>query len=299
MKVWKAETLLVFVTLVWGATFTFTKLGLQDSSVFFYIFIRFIIAFLVSFMFWGKHLLTIEKWSLKNGLVLGLLFGGGFLTQTLGLKYTTVTKCAFITGMAVVLTPLAFKLIIKKKISFWQWIGVAVSIIGLWIFTNPKIDNMNIGDVFTLISTFFWGFYLTYMDVFTKKAKNFSHTIQLVFMQFIVAAPFGLIGYLLFETGSFKFNITWNLVISLLFNGIIASVFLTIIHTSVQKFTTPVKAALIFTLEPVFATAIAFFALNEIMSSREVVGGSILFSAIIISEVGDYFANKFKSVIKV
>ena len=160
MKTWKAELSLLFITTIWGTTFALTKLALEDCSVFFFMFIRFFIAFVLSYIFLGKHFHKIEKWNFKNGLILGILFAGGYLLQTLGLKYTSVTKSAFITGMSVVLTPFAFKFVIKKPIKAWQWVGVIISFFGLWIFTNPTIDKINIGDVFTLISTiFFTGFY--------------------------------------------------------------------------------------------------------------------------------------------
>ena len=297
MKTWKAESLLLVVTVIWGATFTFTKLGLEDSSVYFYIFIRFMIALTLSMLIWGKYLFRIDKQTLKNGLVLGALFAGGFITQTVGLKYTTVTKSAFITGMAVVLTPFAFKILIKKKIKIWQTLGVIITACGLWLFTNPKLDNINPGDVLTLVSTFFWAFYITYIDIFTRNITKFENTIQLVFMQFIVAAPVALLGHLLLDTGNFRFNITPNLIVSLLYNGIIASIFLTLIHTSVQKYSTPVKAALIFSLEPVFATIVAIFALNEFLGGREMSGAAILLFGVIVSEVGENVYNSVRRML--
>ena len=259
-------------------------------------FIRFFIAFVLSYIFLGKHFHKIEKWNFKNGLILGILFAGGYLLQTLGLKYTSVTKSAFITGMSVVLTPFAFKFVIKKPIKAWQWVGVIISFFGLWIFTNPTIDKINIGDVFTLISTIFWALYLTYMDVYTKNITKYEHTIQLVFMQFLIAAPIGLIGHFAFDMANFKFHLTSNLILALAYNGILASIILTIIHTSVQKYTTPIKAALIFTTEPVFATILAMIIISEIITFREITGGIIILSAVIISELGEYWFGRTKLI---
>jgi len=294
LKTWKAELLLLLITSIWGTTFALTKLALDDCSVFFFMFIRFLIAFVLMYIFLGKHLHKIEKWNFKNGVILGILFAGGYLLQTVGLKYTSVTKSAFITGMSVVLTPFAFKFVIKKPIKAWQWVGVIISFIGLWIFTNPTIDNINIGDVFTLISTIFWALYLTYMDVYTKDITKYEHTIQLVFMQFLIAAPIGLIGHFAFDMANFKFHLTSNLIVALLYNGILASIILTIIHTSVQKYTTPVKAALIFTTEPVFATILAIIIISEIVTFREITGGIIIISAVIVSELGEYWFGNTK-----
>lgn len=295
MKTWKAELLLLIVTMIWGATFTFTKLGLEVTTVFFFLFLRFSLALTLSLAIWGKYLIPMERKILNQGLILGMLFSGGFILQTMGLSLTTVTKSAFITGIAVVLTPFAFKLIIKKKIKIYQTCGVVIAAVGLWLFTNPVGDALNIGDILTLMSAFFWAFYITLMDVYTKEIKTFNRTIQLVILQFIVAMPTGLLGFLLFEADSFKFMLTPNLIIALLYNGIIASIFLTLIHTSVQKYSNPVKAALIFSLEPVFAALVAYFTFNESLTNFELFGAAILFSGVIFSEIGEYIVFKIRS----
>ncbi len=295
MKPWKAELLLLLVTLIWGATFTFTKVGLNDCSPLFFIFLRFSIALILSLLFWGKHLLSIERKTMRHGIVLGWFFAAGFVLQTIGLEFTTVTKSAFITGMTVVITPFVFKLVIKKKVGVYQKLGVIIATIGLWIFTNPTIDNINTGDVLTLASALFWALYITYVDIYTKDITMFANTVQIVMMQFIVAVPVGLIGHLMFEAGSSHFVLSSSLIWALLYNGIIASVFLTLIHTSVQKYSTPVKAALIFTLEPVFASIIAMIWLNESFAFIEAIGASILFIGVLFSETGEYIFKPLAS----
>lgn len=293
MKSISAELLLGVVTIIWGATFSFTKIGLIETSPFFYLFLRFLLAFSLMIIIFWRQFFQIKKEIFLNGLVLGLFFGGGFVLQTLGLKFTSVTKSAFITGMAVVITPFVFWLIIRKPIKFWQKAGVFVAFIGLWLFANPDFDNINIGDILTFISTVFWGFYITYMDIFTKKVTNFTETIQLVIMQFMVILPLSFTGASIFESESIKLIFSDMLIYSLLFNGIVASIFLTIIHTSVQKYTTPVKAALIFSLEPVFASLIAFIVFNEILSGKEYFGALILFCGVLLSEGGEYLQKIF------
>jgi drug/metabolite transporter (DMT)-like permease len=292
VKAWKAELFLLLITTFWGGTFTFTKIGLVDSSPAVYIIIRFSIALIISFILFGKYLLKIDTDILKRGLVLGALFGGGFLLQTYGLKFTTVQKSAFITGVSVVLTPFAYWFVRRQSILIWQKLGVIIASIGLWIFTNPDFKNLNLGDILTLISTFFWAFYITYMDMFTKGEKEFSLTAQLVMLQFLTATPIAFSSFFIFDSGMIYLNISDSLLISLAFNGIIASFALTYIHTSVQRYSSPVKAALIFSLEPVFASIIAYFFLFEILSLREIWGALILFSGVMISELGEYLFKK-------
>ncbi len=293
MKAWKAETLLVVMTLIWGATFTFTKQGLNDSSPFLYNMLRFILALILSTVTFRKYIKLIDKKMAMQGIILGLFFGGGFLLQTLGLNLTEASKSGFITGITVVITPFIFSLIEKKKVKFWSKIGVLIATPGLWLFSNPDINNINIGDVLTLLSTVFWAFYIVYMDVFTKDRNRKGESGAMVILQYVGALPLTLIAFLVYELpNGFHFNPTYNLLTSVLFNGIMASFIVTIIHTSVQKYSSPVKAALIFALEPVFAATFAFIILGEMMNGSEYLGAGILLSGVLISELGSFISKK-------
>ncbi|MDX9790232.1 MAG: DMT family transporter, partial [Candidatus Kapabacteria bacterium] len=293
------ELALLSVTFIWGGTFLFTKIGLDDCTPSTFILIRFLIAISLSLIFFGNKIFPLSRETLIQGVVLGLLFGGGFVLQTYGLKYTSVSKSAFITGMTVPITPFVFKLINRTNINFWSKIGVVVATIGLFIFTKPDFDNLNPGDLLTLLSTVFWAFYITFMDKFTNKAvleKNKTH--KLVVLQFLAAILPPLATLILFELDNYSINFSTNLITALAFNGILASFAVTIIHTSVQRYTTPIKAALIFSLEPIVANALAVIIVNEILNFREYVGAAILFSGLLISEIGPFasrFINRRKS----
>ncbi len=295
MKAWKAELLLVVMTLIWGATFTFTKQGLDDTTPFLYIILRFTLALLLSGIAFRKYIGLIDAKMAKQGIILGLFFGGGFLLQTLGLSLTEASKSGFITGITVVITPFVFSLIEKKSVRFWSKVGVVIAAPGLWLFSDPDINNINFGDVLTLISTFFWAFYIVYMDIFTKDRNRKGESGAMVILQYVGALPLTIVAFLIFELPSgVHLNPTLNLLTSVLFNGIMASFIVTIIHTSVQKYSSPVKAALIFALEPVFAAIFAFAILGEIMTGREYFGAVILLGGVIISEVGGFFSDKSK-----
>lgn len=293
MKQWKAELSLLLVTFLWGGTFLFTKLGLDDCTPSTFIIMRFMIALSLSMIFFGRRLKGINRETLIQGIILGLLFGGGFVLQTYGLKFTSVSKTAFITGMTVPITPFVFKLIQKTKIQLWSKIGVVVATIGLFIFTKPDFDNINLGDFLTLLSTFFWAFYITFMDKFTKGSRDNNKTHQLVILQFVAAMLPASLTLLFLELQDFRFHLSVNLISALAFNGILASFLVTIIHTSVQRYTTPIKAALIFSLEPIVANGLAIIFINEILSGREYSGAAILFSGLLISELGPIIQRLF------
>jgi len=298
LKSWKAELLLALVTLIWGCTFLFTKQGLDDCSPSLYIIIRFSISLIVSFVFFNRKLLKIDRNTIKQGLILGIMFGCGFVLQTYGLKFTSVSKSAFITGTCVLLTPFVFWFVERKAIYLWQKVGVAVASVGLWIFTNPDFNNLNWGDIMTLGSTFFWAFYITYMDVFTRSRTRTEETMQLVATQLTGALPIVLITFLIFDSNSVFIRPTINLIVSLLFNGFLASFMATLVHTAIQRYSTPVKAALIFSLEPLIATAAAYIVINERLLPYEIIGGIILFTGVIVSELGEFSLLLYVKLLK-
>jgi drug/metabolite transporter (DMT)-like permease len=286
VKSWQAELFLFFVCFIWGATFLFTKLGLEDCPPSLFLIFRFSIALILSLVFFGHHLKHLDKQTLINGTILGSIFGIGFLLQTYGLKYTSVSKSAFITGMTVPFTPFVFWFIRRKKIQFWSIIGVVIASLGLLIFTNPEFDNINFGDFLTLLSAICWAFYMTFMDKFTKGKSGFSLTAILVIFHFLASTPLAVIAFFMLEYSTLHLNISTNLITGLAFNGILASFAVTFIHTGFQRFTTPVKAALIFSLEPIIANVLAIIVINEILNSREYLGGAILFIGVLASEFG-------------
>jgi drug/metabolite transporter (DMT)-like permease len=290
-KSWQAELGLLLVTLVWGGTFLFTKVGLEDCPPSLFMAMRFSLALIASLIFFRKYLKKMTIPILKQGSFLGVMFAVGFVFQTYGLQYTKVSSSAFITGMTVVLTPIAYYFVEKKKINFWQIIGVITAYAGLIIFTNPKLGSLNSGDLLTAVSCIFWAIYITYMDVFTRGKEDFSETALLVIGQFLPAIPITLLMYFIFDYGV-PVKFTTSLISGLLYNGIIASFILTVIHTAVQRFTTPVKAALIFSLEPVFASIFAIMFIGEILKGNELSGGVILMFGVLISELAPMLFTK-------
>ncbi len=294
MKSFKAELLLGLVTVIWGGTFLFTKIGLEYTNFSFYMILRFSVAFVASLLVFGRFYKSFDRKVFKAGLVLGLLFGVGFIFQTLGLKFTAVSNSAFITGLTVPLTPIVAFLLFRKRFKYSSILGVVIAFAGLTIYTNPFKNSFNIGDLVTMISTLFWAFYITYMDVLTKEIKTYKQTSLIVVLQLFFCLIISIITFFAFEYKDFYLIPSWNLVFSLGFNGILASLIVTFIQTSAQKFTTPVKAALIFSMEPIFASIFSIVMGMEMMTAIKVLGGVVMLLGIVVSEIGPYVIKYLK-----
>lgn len=291
MKTRQAEGLLLLVTLIWGGTFLFTKVGLDDCDFSLYLTLRFTVALVPALVLFGGKLRYATKKMIRNGAVLGFFFGAGFVLQTLGLKYTEVSNSAFITGLTTPITPFIAYLLIRSKIKAASIVGVAVAFIGLTVFTNPFAGDFNNGDFLTFLSAFCWAFYIVYMDIFTKSSDGNETRIYLV-MQLATSFVMCLATFLIFDARDFVLVPTRSLLVSLLFNGLLASLAVTFIQTFSQRYTTPVKAVLIFTLEPVFATLFSVIFRNETLGLLKIIGGLFMLSGILISEVGPYLKSK-------
>jgi len=276
----KAELLLLSITIIWGSTFVITKGLLEDISPFLYIAVRFILAAVVFGLVY-RHVWRMDKPALVRGGILGLLLFVGFALQTVGLQYTTASKSAFITGMLVVLTPICQILIERRLPKLGNVIGAVLVAVGLYFLTSPDGSEMNLGDWLTLGCALCFALYIVYLDMFGSKYD----AAQLTFAQFAVAGIGGTIGTVLFE------RVVWNP--SLEFAGAIAylTVFATVIalfvQTKYQKETTPTRAAVIFSVEPVFAAVFAYLILSEMIGPLGMVGGGLIVGGLLVSELSD------------
>jgi drug/metabolite transporter (DMT)-like permease len=257
---------------------------------------RFSIATIIFLPFVFGRLKKLDKESVRRGLILGFLYFGGFASQTLGLNYTSATKSAFITGTFVIFTPI-FQIIIEKKLpTKGNIIGIFLVAGGL-IFLSSRgahfLDvihelgtNFNIGDYLTLVCAIFYSLYIVYLDIVSKKID----TLSLVFMQIAVTAVGAIAGAMLFEASGIEaVKLIWNkdVIFAVIYTSILATILTTTLQTKFQKYTTPAKAGIIFSFEPIIASVVAFFLLSEKISNFGLVGCIFIFCGLLISEVMD------------
>ncbi|MGD9638561.1 MAG: DMT family transporter [Alphaproteobacteria bacterium] len=282
----KAELWLVLTTLIWGGTFAIIQVGLNDASPFLFLSIRFFICFLVLTIFFPKIYKDIDKALLKKGIILGILMFGGYGLQFLGLKYTTVAKSSLITYSFVLLIPFLQYFVRKRMPHIGNIIGLIIVSVGMIILNNPGHTTFNIGDLVTFGSAFVYAFYVIGLD-----AINSNKTLLLTSIQFLVTAVLGIISSFYFEDA--YLNPTTDLALCLFFLSIPAGVIALFLQTNFQKETSPVKACIIYALEPVFAIILGFVMLHQTLSSSETIGVAIILSGVLISEAWGFVQTKF------
>ncbi|MBM4169501.1 MAG: DMT family transporter [Ignavibacteria bacterium] len=276
-----AEFYLFVCTFIWGGTFVIVKQGLDDASPLMFIAVRFGIASVLFLLFAFRHLKKITSKAILHGSILGFLLWVGFATQTIGLQYTTASKSGFITGLLVIFTPLFQILIERRPPKTGNILGIILVVVGLYLLTSPGGSSFNIGDGLTLICAAVFGLYIVYLDLFSKESSFW----QLAFMQFVLTALLSTIASPFFEVPTFV--LTGDLLIGLAYLAILATILTLTLQTRYQKDTTPTRAAVIFSLEPVVAAAVAYFALGETIGNLGIIGGFLIVSGLLISELSD------------
>lgn len=300
----KADLFMLLITIIWSGTFIIIKNALFDVPPFLYTSLRFFAATCIGLVLWHKQCrnITLQQW--KQGSILAFFFALGFMSQTWGLQYTSVAHSSFITGSMVVFTPIAAYFIERKNITRIQVLGVGIVLIGLWFFTQADSigTSFNAGDIATLFCAAIWGLYITFTDKFMRDAKDIqTASARLTLVQFGVTGIISLIASLLFEVkpyqipdaifSAFQSN---SFIIAFLYTAILASVVATYIQTRYQHETSPVKAALMFSTEPVLATLLAVAFSAEYVSTEKYVIGAIVLVGVLSAQIEDFFPRLFK-----
>ena len=226
-----------------------------------------------------------DKTFLYGGLSAGTVLFLGATFQQGGLVFTNAGKAGFITGFYVILVPI-LGLFIKQKTSALTWFGAIIAIIGLYFLSVNATFNINIGDVLVLIGAFFWAIQILVIGFFSKRIDPF----ELAFSQFLVCALLSFIGAIISET-----IIVSNIIsayLPILYAGFFSAGIAFTIQVVAQKEAHPANAAIIMSLEAVFAVIGGWMILNESIDPRGLIGCLLMFIGMIVSQLYLFKRNK-------
>jgi drug/metabolite transporter (DMT)-like permease len=276
-----AEFLLVTVTLFWGGTFPLVKEAIIDLPVMAFLWVRFLLAALLLLLFAGRGILTLGWRGIGRGVLLGTLLFLSYLFQTWGLEQTTSTNTGFLTGLNVVWVPLLAGPLLHKPPALGAKIGVGLALCGLFLLTWQPSWSVNPGDTLVLVCSAFVALHILGLDALTEGFDGRA----LTFVQVATMATWSLLGSLAYEPVTWPRAWPAQLVTALIITAVFATVYAFWIMTSFQRLTTPTRAALIYTLEPVFAAFFSILLLNEQLSTPAWFGGGLIILGMVIAEV--------------
>tara|TARA_Y100000992_G_scaffold288635_1_gene242453 strand:+ start:107 stop:997 length:891 start_codon:yes stop_codon:yes gene_type:complete len=275
-------------TFIWGTTFIAQDTGMDDIGPFTFNAVRFFVGFLaiipLAFLFEGKKLKLEFKIGYKLFIILSFLIGLslflGSALQQVALLYTDVANAAFFTIFYVPMVPIII-FIFKKDILHWSvWPSVILCVIGGYLLTNFYDATVRLGDSLVILGAFFWSTHIIFTGMIVRK-YNLPLTIGTI-QTFLVALFSFLIG-LIYE--EFIIENILNEIDSILYAGILSGGFAFVLQIYAQRNISPAPAAIIFSLEGVFATIAAWFLLNQILGINNLLGCFFILCGVLLSQL--------------
>ena len=275
-------------TFIWGTTFIAQDTGMDDIGPFTFNSVRFFVGFLaivpLALMFEAKKLKKEFRFDTKTFVILSFLIGLslflGSALQQVALLYTDVANAAFFTIFYVPMVPIII-FIFKKDFLHWSvWPSVILCLIGGYLLTNFQDATIRLGDTLVVLGALFWSTHIIFTGMIVKK-YNLPLTIGAI--QTLLVALFSFIIGLFSE--EFVIDNILNEIDSILYAGILSGGLAFVLQIYAQRNITPAPAAIIFSLEGVFATIAAWFLLNQILGINNLLGCFFILSGVLLSQL--------------
>ena len=275
-------------TFIWGTTFIAQDTGMDNIGPFTFNAVRFFVGFLaivpLAFLFEVKKFKSEFELDFKTFATLSFLIGLslflGSALQQVALLYTDVANAAFFTIFYVPMVPIIIFLFRKKSIHWSVWPSVVLCLIGGYLLTNFQDATVRLGDTLVVLGALFWSTHIIFTGIIVTK-YNLPLTLGAVQTLLVALFSFGI--GLIYE--EFIIENILNELDSILYAGILSGGFAFVLQIYAQKNITPAPAAIIFSLEGVFATIAAWFLLNQILGINNLLGCFFILCGVLLSQL--------------
>ena len=293
----KSNVMLLIAAAIWGFGFVAQRLGMNYLEPFAFNSARFLLgslSLLPLLCFLSRQKLSRQKVNRdtkpnhslsKGGLICGLVLFVAATLQQYGLFYTTAAKAGFITGLYLILVPI-IGILLKHTTGLTTWLGAALAVVGLYLLSVNDNFTMSLGDTLIFIGALFWAFHILVIDHFSGRIDP----IQLSAVQFLVCGLLSLGVSLIIETPTLTGAIAgWQ---PILFAGVVSVGIAYTLQVIAQKNAKPSHAAIIMSLEAVFAAIGGVWLLDESLSPRAWFGCGLMLAGMLLSQVRWEFKTK-------
>lgn len=264
----RGVAILSLTTFLWGTTFVVTKGALANFSASELILLRFLVAGVVfiPFLRLGRRL-----W--LAAIELGVLLWAGFATQTIGLRYTTCDRSAFLTSLHVIFVP-AMAGLMGRSTRLVVWLSAIVALSGVGLLSHDG-SPPNRGDLWTIGCAIVWAIYITRLETLTAKLPSRPLTAAHLWVVVILSAVWTLMDHP--RPGP----IPWA---AILYLGLFATAATTWFQTLGQKWVTAPQAAVLYTMEPMWAALFSWIFLGETLGVAGKIGGGMILAAALLTQ---------------
>ena len=275
-------------TFIWGTTFIAQDTGMDNIGPFTFNAVRFFIGFLaiipLVFLFEFKRFKSEFKLDVKTFVILSFLIGFslflGSALQQVALLYTDVANAAFFTIFYVPMVPIIIFLFKRQSIHWSVWPSVILCLIGGYLLTNFYDATVRLGDTLVVLGALFWSSHIIFTGIIIKK---YNLPLTLGAIQTLIVALFSFIIGLIYE--EFIYVEILKEIYSILYAGILSGGFAFVLQIYAQKNITPAPAAIIFSLEGVFATVAAWYILDQILDINNLLGCFFILCGVLLSQL--------------
>ncbi len=285
----KSDALLLTTAIIWGFAFVAQRAGMDYVGPFTFNGIRFAIGSLslLPLVLMSREQRTATNKILPNPGLKTILFGGAALglalfsgasLQQIGLVYTTAGKAGFITGLYVIMVPV-LGLFWKQQPKIGTWIGAILAAIGLYFLSVTEQFTIEMGDLLVLIGAIFWAAHVLIVGWLSPRINP----IKLAFSQYVACSILSLITASVVEL--ITLSSIFEAAIPILYAGLLSVGIAYTLQVIAQRDAHPAHAAILLSLEAVFAAVGGWLILDEIISPRGLVGCGLMLAGMLLSQL--------------
>jgi drug/metabolite transporter (DMT)-like permease len=273
-----ATILLVAATAVWGSTFVVVKDAVSRMPVMDFLAWRFTIAAIAIAVVRPRAVARLDRRGKAIGVLLGLALGSGYIAQTVGLQHTSATISGFLTGLLVVFTPLCAAVALRRPPDRMTWLGVAMATAGLGAISLHGL-SIGYGEAITLLCALFFALHILGLGEWSSSYDAAGLAVMqlstVAVLSIVCAAPDSLA-----PPPDAK---AWEAVV---FTALFATSVAFFIQTWSQAQLPATRAAVVLTMEPVFAGIFGVTVGGDHLGPRIVIGGLLVLAAMYTVELG-------------
>jgi len=274
----QSDLILLFTAAVWGSGFIAQRIAAPGTSVFLFNGCRFLIGALLLFPL-IRFRLEIPKTQLRNVIIAGFfLFSAGAFQQA-GMQTTTAGNAGFITGLYVVIVPIFIYLFWKQKQHWIIWISAFMAVVGMLLLSTGGSIKFVPGDLLEFLGAILWAMHVIVVGISVRKLNPLHFAVG----QFLTSALFNLLFGLILEPQSIP--IVPELWLAILYNGVFSVAIGFTLQGVGQKNAPATDAALILSMEAVFAAIFGYIFLSERFTPIQFLGCFMVMTAILLSQI--------------
>jgi drug/metabolite transporter (DMT)-like permease len=289
------KLMLLGATIIWGSSFFILKNAVDRFPTFYVLAIRFAIATGVLGIVFFKRVITLNRTTIKKGVILGIFLSVAYGLQTIGLKHSTPAKNAFLTATYCIIVPFLSWILFRKKANFYNIIAGVMCMVGIGFVSLDADLNIGFGEILTVISGLFFALQLIGIFKFGQR----EDMIQLLIVELLFSTLVFFAISLVSESKSYPIALKFMDILPILYLSVFATIMAQILQMYGQKVTTANEASLILCLEAVFGTLFSVIFYKEVMTAKLYIGFAIIFVALVISETKLEFLTKGIDKIKI